>query len=143
MIINLQHSYIVDYTFFRCYGPPRLDMFEFMLTYITRSSGMLYRIFLIGIITIFCCPHLSICMVEAFQCGPANVCLPALMPGCDSPIVPIAPCCEPTPLYPPAPPLVAPVIIAPAPLASAPICPPPFLDCGAYPSRPSKIRASN
>ena len=86
---------------------------------------MLYRIFLIGIITILCFLHLSICMIEAFQCGPANVCLPALMPGCDSPIVPIAPCCEPTPLYPPAPPVVAPVIIAPAPLAFAPELPSP------------------
>jgi len=143
MIINHQHSYMIDYNFSRCYGPPAWTWFEFMFTYIIRSSGMLYRAFLIGIMTILCCLHLSISPIEAFQCGPANVCLPALVPGCDSPIVPIAPCCEPTPLYPPAPPLVAPVIIAPAPLASAPSCPPPFPDCGAYQSRPSKIRASN
>jgi hypothetical protein len=104
---------------------------------------MLYRVFFIALITLLFCANLTQSPVEAFQCGPANIGLPALVPGCDPPIVPMAPCCEPSPLYPPAPPIVAPVIVAPAPLACAPSYPPPFPDSGAYPSRPSKVRASN
>gem|GEM_PF-3622058 len=104
---------------------------------------MLRRAFFIALISLLCCANLNPSAVEAFQCGPTNIGLPALVPGCDPPVVPMAPCCETSPLYPPAPPLVAPVIVAPAPLACAPSCPPPFLDSVAYPSRPSKVRASN
>ncbi len=104
---------------------------------------MLYRAFFIGLMTVICCANLTQSPAEAFQCGPANVCPPALTPGCNPPIVPMAPCCEPSPLYPPAPPIVAPVIVAPAPLACAPAYPPPFPDCGPYPAKPGKVRAAN
>jgi hypothetical protein len=47
--------------------------------------------------------------VRAFQCGAVPSC--GAQPVCDAPIVPLPPCCEASPLFPPAPPLVAPVIV--------------------------------
>ncbi len=102
---------------------------------------MLYRVLIGFLITFLTLANLVPSESAAFQCGPANMCLPALVPGCDAPVVPLAPCCEPSPLYPPAPPIVAPVIVAPAPIACAPSFPPPF--AGVSPSRPSKLRVSN
>jgi hypothetical protein len=51
----------------------------------------------------------------AFQCGPSVNCAPPAIPVCGPPVVPLSVCCEPSPLFPPAPPLVAPVIVGPAP----------------------------
>jgi hypothetical protein len=69
--------------------------------------------------------------VQAYQCGPALACAPPLVPVCGPPIVPMAPCCQGSPLFPPAPPIVAPVIVCPEPLlwesnsAPPPLPPPP------------------
>ena len=48
-------------------------------------------------------------LAGAFQCGPAAPC--GAQPVCDVPIVPLPPCCEASPLFPPAPPLVVPIIV--------------------------------
>ncbi|AFM23498.1 hypothetical protein Desti_0773 [Desulfomonile tiedjei DSM 6799] len=66
------------------------------------------------------------CPAENFPCvgGPILGC--PTVPVCSPPIVPIVPCCEPSPLFPPPPPIVAPVILGPvcAP-AVVPYGPPP------------------
>ncbi len=48
------------------------------------------------------------------------------VPVCQPPFVPIAPCCVPSPLFPPPPPKVASIILPPAvPVCPAPVCAPP------------------
>ncbi len=48
------------------------------------------------------------------------------IPVCQPPFVSIAPCCVPSPLFPPPPPKVASIILPPAvPLCPAPVCAPP------------------
>lgn len=59
--------------------------------------------------------------VPAFQCAPAPMSAPPAVPVCDAPIVPLAPVCHPSPLFPPAPPIVAPVIVCPEPVVCGPI----------------------
>jgi hypothetical protein len=73
------------------------------------------------------------CSAETLPCvgGPILSC--PTVPVCSQPIVPIVPCCEPSPLFPPAPPIVAPVIVGPVcapgvvsyelPPASVPVMP--------------------
>jgi hypothetical protein len=52
------------------------------------------------------------------------VCAPPTVPVCSSPIVAVAPCCEPSALFPPAPPVVAPIIAPPVvPLCASPAAP--------------------
>ena len=79
--------------------------------------------------------------VQAYQCGPALTCAPPLVPVCGPPIVPMAPCCQGSPLFPPAPPIVAPVIVCPEPLPwegyfAPPPLPPPLQMAPAPPLAP-------
>jgi hypothetical protein len=55
--------------------------------------------------------------VSAFQCAAP----PPAVPVCTPAVVPLAPVCQPSPLFPPAPPLVAPVIVCPEPVVCGPI----------------------
>jgi hypothetical protein len=52
--------------------------------------------------------------LQAFQCGPVSA--PPMVPVCNRPIVPLAPCCQPSALFPPPPPIDAPVIVLPEPI---------------------------
>jgi hypothetical protein len=52
--------------------------------------------------------------LHAFQCGPVTA--PPMVPVCNRLIVPLAPCCQPSPLFPPPPPIDAPVIVLPEPI---------------------------
>jgi hypothetical protein len=47
--------------------------------------------------------------VQAWQCSAVSCCG---APVCHAPIVHLPPCCEPSPLFPPPPPIVAPIIDA-------------------------------
>jgi hypothetical protein len=98
---------------------------------------------------LFSCVLLLICaaiftttQASAFECGPVLVCNPPVTPVCDQPVVPMAPCCTPSPLFPPPPPLVVPVIIPPI-MACAPYDqPPPMLPSKAVSHRPPGITRS-
>lgn len=72
-----------------------------------------------------------------YECYPHST-----VPVCGPPVVPKSVCCTKSPLYPPAPPLVAPIIEPPRPLvwSCAPVPPPPGYD-PMIP--PVKSRASN
>lgn len=65
--------------------------------------------------------------VQAYQCGPGPICAPPMVTVCGPPVVPLAPCCRPSPLFPPAPPIQAPVIVFPEPTACQDYAPPPPL----------------
>ncbi len=105
---------------------------------------MLFRAKIVSLVLLICAAGVCCPPADAYQCGPTNMCLPALVPVCPPPVVPMAPCCDPSPLFPPAPPLVAPVIVQPAPVAFVPADPPPF--CGAVgpvPRMRSKVHPAN
>ena len=72
--------------------------------------------------------------VKAYRCGPLPTCAPPMVTVCGPPIVSLAPCCQPSALFPPPPPIDAPVIAFPEPMPceaySAPIplpAPPPLV----------------
>ncbi len=87
---------------------------------------------------LICCAGICCPVADAFQCGSTNICPPAT-PVCQPPVVPLAPCCEPSPVFPPGPPLVAPVILQPVPVACVPAAPPPFCSAVA-PSAPMQSK---
>ena len=87
---------------------------------------MFFRALVVSVTLLTCCAGVCCPVAHAFQCGPTNICPPALTPVCQPPVVPLAPCCEPSPVFPPGPPLVAPVIVQPVPVAFVPAGPPPF-----------------
>jgi hypothetical protein len=92
---------------------------------------MAFRILRVLILLVcFSCVHLS--GAAAWYCGPAVNCHPPVIPLCQPPVVPLGDwcqLCQPSPLFPPAPPVVAPVIVSPFPMAYgppvAPVGPPP------------------
>lgn len=55
---------------------------------------------------------------------PGSYCGPQL-PVCRPAVVPLWPCCVPSPLFPPPPPLVVPIVVAPMPMWMPPMPPPP------------------
>jgi len=101
--------------------------------------------FLASLLLMVCGLVLTAGPVFAFQCGPAVACGEPVTPVCDQPIVPMGPCCQPSPLFPPPPPLVVPVIIPPAvtcappAMGSAPYDQPPPLASNAGPQRPPRV----
>jgi hypothetical protein len=96
--------------------------------------------FLSCLLLLICTIAITVTQASA-QCRPVLVCNPPVTPVCDQPVVPMAPCCTPSPLFPPPPPLVVPVIIPPI-MACAPYDQPPPMLPAAYdqptPTLPSK-----
>ncbi len=101
--------------------------------------------FLASLLLMVCGLVLTAGPVFAFQCGPAVACGEPVTPVCDQPIVPMGPCCQPSPLFPPPPPLVVPVIIPPAvtcappAMVRSPYDQPPPLPSQAGPQRPPRV----
>jgi hypothetical protein len=64
---------------------------------------------------------------QGLRCCPSPQACAPTVPVCPQPIVPIGPCCLPSPLFPPAPPIVAPIIVGCAAPVCVPYGPPPRL----------------
>ncbi|HMK37098.1 MAG TPA: hypothetical protein VK463_18640 [Desulfomonilaceae bacterium] len=96
---------------------------------------MNYRLYgMIALVVIGWWLDFSVSQSHSYYCGPASCSVPAAIPVCDQPIIPMLPCCEPSPLLPPPPPVVAPVIIGPAYQGCGPELP------SAMPQRIIKVR---
>ena len=76
---------------------------------------------------VVCFSFLNLATAWAWYCGPALNCHPPVIPVCQPPVVPLGDwcqLCQPSPLFPPAPPVVAPVIVCPFPMVYGPMGPP-------------------